>query len=80
MRIPSISLAAQRLGPLAGVLEVSGQALLEVSAGVVDGVAAEGGADHHPDREGEEDRDQRCRVVARAVAHERRKARCPARS
>ncbi len=71
---------AQFLGVVARVLEVPGQALLEVLAGVVDRVAAEGGPDDDADREGEEDRDQRGRVVARAVAHMRRKARCPAKS
>src|SRR5680860_265614 len=62
-------LAAQLVGLLTRILEVAGEALLEVLAGVVDRVAAEHGADHDPNRQGEKDRDQRGGVVARAVAH-----------
>ena len=68
-------LAAQLVGPGARVLEVADEAVLEVPAGVVEGVAAELGADQDPDRQGEEDRDQRGGVVARAVTHQRAKAR-----
>ena len=64
-------LAAQLVGPLARVLEVAGEARLEVLAGVGQRVAAELGADQDADREGEENRDQRGRVVARAVTHQR---------
>ena len=52
----------------AGVLEVAGEALLEVLLGVGEDVAAEPGADQDADREREEDRDQRGRVVAGAIA------------
>ncbi len=50
--------AVQFVGPFARVLEVAGEALLEVLARVGQRVAAELGADQDPDREGEEDGDQ----------------------
>jgi hypothetical protein len=61
--------AADLIGAVAGVLEVAGEAALEVLAGVVEGVAAELGTDQDPDREREEDGDEGDRVIARAVAH-----------
>jgi hypothetical protein len=60
---------AQFVGPLTRVLEVAGQALLEVPARAGQRVAAELGADQDADGEGEEDRDQRGRVVSGAVTH-----------
>ncbi len=50
--------AVQFVRPFAGVLEVAGEALLEVLARVGEGVATELGPDQDPDREGEEDGDQ----------------------
>ena len=50
--------AAELLGAVAGVLQVSDEALLEVPARVAEGVAAELGADQDADRERDEDRDQ----------------------
>ena len=67
--------AAQLVGAFARVLEVAGEAVLEVLARVGERVAAELGADQDPDREGEEDRDQRRGVVASAVTHRPGKAR-----
>ena len=62
-------LGGELVGLLAYVSEVACQALLEVAAGAGDDVVAELGPDQDPDREREEDRRERCDVVARAVAH-----------
>src|SRR5680860_1767167 len=68
-------LAAQAIGLFTRVLEVAGEALLEVLARVGERVAAELGADQDADRQREEDRDQRRGVVAGAVTHRPGKAR-----
>ena len=75
--VGAAQLAVQLVGPRAGVLEVADEAALEVPAGVGQRVAAELGADQDPDRQREEDRDQRGGVVAGAVTHQRAKARSP---
>jgi hypothetical protein len=63
--------AVQFVGPRPRVLEVAGEAVLEVLARAGQRVTAELGADQDPDREGEEDGDQRGRVISGAVSHSR---------